>query len=195
MAAATSRLVLGPGEASAFSVTFDHNKLSPGRNERWILLSSNDPAHPRVKAAFVFVVDQLVLPGEIAVLPRSVDYGRLSASAIAAKPLTFIVKIPTEDRQGEIAEVTAEPSTPLLRIVRHGPTTQVNIHRTDIPSSVIIAARNIDAPAVMFEYEATWIGGPPKGTFNPYIRFQVASRSFGIREMIVRISGECVRPR
>jgi hypothetical protein len=188
MAPARGDLVLSPGQAGTLQVWFTRGKVSPGHNQRSIVLTTNDPGLQRVKVAFTFDVAQEILPAEPGVSPRAVDYGRTTAQIVQGETLRFEVRVPIDAPDQAKPGVDAKSNNPALRIeaADEAPTAMGKPLSTPSPSNSAVK---------IFEYRARWEKPPAVGPIDVEIEFDATGGGIvGTFAQRVRLTGECVRP-
>ena len=172
----TGDMEVGPGKSGTLHVHFDRKKIGAGRQEKAIVLVTNDPRQTQVPVHFAFTMPTAPKGDEFYAVPRAIDLGLATIRKGIPGEMTIRVMIPSEWLAGVPPKVTVTPSHTSLR---------VRDERS--ASDKVGEGRYYSIP-----YTVTWEGPIPAGAFREAVSFNLESESQKPAEIKVMIRGEFI---
>ncbi|HEX8340506.1 MAG TPA: hypothetical protein VF624_06315 [Tepidisphaeraceae bacterium] len=137
-------------------IHFDPSRLSVGTQMRQVVLAADAPGAARVVIPIQLKLTEPLGPRPCQLSLQSLEYGRLSASAIATKPTTVILTVPQDDPATQ-ATIKVSASSSTLKVE---------------PVSDEIAAGE-GANDRCLTYTVSWKTPPQAGEFRHVLRWTV----------------------
>ncbi len=186
-------LELPAGKIGFIELPFVRQKVGVGRNERTVLLKTNDPNHSNLKVTIIFDLAETPQQMEVNVAPRSIDIGREKQLAISDAGIGFTLQIPAidaDDYRNATIEVSA--STAAIEMKQVSADYEVIRDSRMIGSSTTRPSTLPVGGVGIFEFKGRWLSSPGHGPFSEEISIKISGNKIGVHELTVPIRGEAI---
>lgn len=170
-----------PAAQGVLRFRFDRKKLPSGASERNVLLVTNDPQNREVVVTFKFLIDGEPTPTDVRALPRAIDYGRVTADAVARRPVHVRLIVPTLQSDSPKGPAAAGVDVKVATSTR-----KLTVVPTELSEDESEGDDGGRGDRV-FAYTVSWQAPLPDGAVDEEIVFNVAGARAGAGPIAVRV--------